>query len=391
MLLPRTTSASRRSTLRNLSLMLPRHIKTGLRLPPVPSLPVWSTCRVTVALAAVMTLVDVAPQAESLSAAAAPFAATSALVGSLPAFVEDVAETSQPSIAMERSGVLSFGRTLQEPLGKAVVVEDHVNLRKGPGTSYGVVAQLGLGTQLQILQRQAGWAQVSTQRGTTGWVLDDYLGKGTSAVAPAPEGVAANVIEDGANLRAGPGTGYRSYGTLAADTQVVVLARQDEWYRVRSARGTIGWIATELIALDSAAAHLVGGTGKADTSSDVVRVAQRFLGAKYIWGGADPSGFDCSGFTMYVYRQVGVRLPRTANQQFSVKYGRRIGTIKALAPGDLVYFERTTTESGITHAGIYVGNGRIIAARSERLGVRYVSLYEPFWNTRFVGAIRPHR
>lgn len=106
------------------------------------------------------------------------------------------------------------------------------------------------------------------------------------------------------------------------------------------------------------------------------------------WRGASPRGFDCSGFTQYVYRQAGVRLPRTANEQWSMRNWKRVSSISALVPGDLVYFERTTEESGITHAGIYVGEGRMIAARSERLGVRYVSMYEPFWNTRFVGGLR---
>jgi cell wall-associated NlpC family hydrolase len=126
-------------------------------------------------------------------------------------------------------------------------------------------------------------------------------------------------------------------------------------------------------------------------SSDVVRIAQKYLGARYVWGGSDPSGFDCSGLTWYVYDQVGVELPAGSWEQFSTDYGRYIDSISALAPGDLVFFERTTEETGITHVGIYAGDGKMIAARSERLGVRYVSVSDPFWNSRFVGGIRPYR
>ncbi len=127
------------------------------------------------------------------------------------------------------------------------------------------------------------------------------------------------------------------------------------------------------------------------SSSDVVRVAQQYIGARYVWGGSDPAGFDCSGFTWYVYHRVGVALPPGSVQQFSTSYGRYISSLNALSPGDLVFFELTTEESGITHVGIYAGAGKIIAARSERLGVRYVSLSDPFWSSRFVGAIRPYR
>jgi cell wall-associated NlpC family hydrolase len=122
-----------------------------------------------------------------------------------------------------------------------------------------------------------------------------------------------------------------------------------------------------------------------------VRIAEKYLGARYIWGGSFPSGFDCSGLTWYVYRQVGVRIPAGSVQQFDSDYGRYVRSMDALAPGDLVFFERTSDESWVSHVGIYSGGGKMIAARSERLGVRYVSLMEPFWNSRFVGGIRPYR
>ncbi len=84
-------------------------------------------------------------------------------------------------------------------------------------------------------------------------------------------------------------------------------------------------------------------------------------------------------------------MPGGSAQQFSSRYGRFIGSTSVLAPGDLVFFERTTEEAGITHVGIYAGNNTMIAARSERLGVHYVSLLDPFWGSRFVGGIRPYR
>jgi cell wall-associated NlpC family hydrolase len=327
--------------------------------------------------------------------AVAPVAALFAVSGAIGAFVGDapVEDGGKTTI----SGTLRFGQPAPAPARTGVTTDDNVNLRTGPGTSYSVIAQLPRGTTLEVLGQQAGWYRVATARGTVGWVVADYFnlgGQTSAAVSAKPaQGVNGMIIDDGVHLRAGPGTSYASHGKLAAETEVTVLAREGSWYKVRSPRGTIGWASSEFVALDTAATHLAGGTSvaPATATNDVARFAQRYLGARYIWGGASPSGFDCSGFTMYIYRQFGVRLPRKANQQFNTRYGQRIVTIGALKPGDLVYFERTTEDSGVTHAGIYVGGGRMIAARSERLGVRYVSLYEPFWNTRFVGGLRPYR
>jgi uncharacterized protein YraI len=284
-----------------------------------------------------------------------------------------------------------------------VTTDDNVNLRTGPGTRYSVITKLAGGTKLEVIGEEDGWYRVATAKGTVGWVVEEYFRVGSSGSptgdSQQSRGVVANIIDDGVNLRSGPGTGYESLGKLGAEVQVEVLGREGSWYKVRSPRGTVGWVSGEYAVLDVAVAYLLpeqagGGSGGSEAeseNSDAARLAQEFEGAPYLWGGSSPRGFDCSGLTQYVYRQVGVYLPRKASQQFSTRYGKRIGSIEDLLPGDLVYFERTTSEPGITHAGIYVGGGKIIAARSERLGVRYVSLYEPFWNSRFVGGIRPYR
>ena len=79
----------------------------------------------------------------------------------------------------------------------------------------------------------------------------------------------------------------------------------------------------------------------------------RYLGTPYVWGGASPSGFDCSGFTMYVYAQVGVSLPHSSYAQ----YGMGVPVAQSdLQPGDLVFFY------GLGHVGIYIGGGQYIHA-----------------------------
>lgn len=124
----------------------------------------------------------------------------------------------------------------------------------------------------------------------------------------------------------------------------------------------------------------VGGNPKKAPRGEVVAIAMRYLGVPYRWGGTSPStGFDCSGFTMYVYAQVGVRLPHSSRAQYGC--GERVGRAN-LKPGDLVFFGR----SRIHHVGIYVGNGQYV--HSPRTGdvVRVSSLSS---RSDFVGGCRP--
>jgi len=117
----------------------------------------------------------------------------------------------------------------------------------------------------------------------------------------------------------------------------------------------------------------------------VVTIAVGYLGYPYVWGGASPGGFDCSGFTKYVYGQVGVALPRDVPGQWGV--GAEVGR-DSLEPGDLVFFA-DTFEAGLSHVGIYVGGGQFISAAGEERGVVMDDLSSLFWAARYYGARRP--
>ncbi len=109
--------------------------------------------------------------------------------------------------------------------------------------------------------------------------------------------------------------------------------------------------------------------------------AHRFLGCPYRWGGTVPSGFDCSGLTMTIYRLNGLILPRTAAEQF--KHGKKISKRK-LKKGDLVFF-RTAGGRRISHVGIYIGDDEFIHAPGRGKSVRKASLEEEFYDDAFAG------
>jgi len=111
----------------------------------------------------------------------------------------------------------------------------------------------------------------------------------------------------------------------------------------------------------------------------IVRTAMAYVGTPYVWGGASPSGFDCSGFVQYVYSQNGIRVPRTADVQFAA--GRRVPST-APQPGDLVFFQ--TYDYGASHVGIYLGEGRFVNAIGH--DVHVATFDSPYFRGRYLGA-----
>jgi cell wall-associated NlpC family hydrolase len=111
----------------------------------------------------------------------------------------------------------------------------------------------------------------------------------------------------------------------------------------------------------------------------VAHLALKYRGVPYRWGGSEPSGFDCSGFVQHVYAQVGLKLPRSAAQQYA--HGTPVARDE-LRPGDLVFFDR------LRHNGIYIGQGRIVHAGQTGKHVSVAPLDEGWFRARWVGARR---
>lgn len=126
------------------------------------------------------------------------------------------------------------------------------------------------------------------------------------------------------------------------------------------------------------------------THDGVVGVALGFIGVPYVWGGVSPSGFDCSGFTQYCYKQVGVSLPRTSREQFTVGAFIAAENLGALKPGDLLFFGYSADPTRIHHVGMYVGDGNFVHAPGTGDHVKISALADRIANHRdYVGAVRP--
>ena len=111
----------------------------------------------------------------------------------------------------------------------------------------------------------------------------------------------------------------------------------------------------------------------------VVSIALRYLGTPYRWAGSSPSGFDCSGFVMYVYGRIGIGLPHNTAMLWGV--GRPVAR-NDLQPGDVVFF------NGLGHSGIYIGRGRFVHSPHSGDVVKISRLSEGWYSSTYVGARR---
>jgi len=127
---------------------------------------------------------------------------------------------------------------------------------------------------------------------------------------------------------------------------------------------------------------------KADKCQKITSLAKKKLGRKYVWGASgNKNTYDCSSFTKYVYKNIGVAIPRTSiNQSKFGKYVKR----NELQKGDLIFFDTSKRRKGyVNHVGIYLGDNKFIHASSAKKKVVITSLHKNFYSNRYKGARRP--
>lgn len=260
--------------------------------------------------------------------------------------------------------------------GAGCTTSSSLRLRAEPSTSASVVTTLDKSVAVAILDDSVdGWYKIA-YNGSTGYVSADYLNVDQDNVFTTY----GRVNSDGVNVRSDASTDSSVLATIEEDAIVTVNGLVDGWYDVTCEYGTEGYIRSDFLDL----------TESSSSNSDIAATAKQYLGTGYVYGGASPRGFDCSGFTMYVYSQHGYSLPHSATSQWQSGLGTRVYSISELQPGDLVFFNDPSRNAGkaCSHAGIYTGDGQFIHSSSSRSGgVIVSSLTSGYYNTYFVGGI----
>jgi cell wall-associated NlpC family hydrolase len=203
-------------------------------------------------------------------------------------------------------------------------------------------------------------------------------------------------------LRADRVRARRLVSTRAAESRQIAGRRASEAHLYASVKSQLQSMISQQQAAQAAAAHAARAAASAQAAapkgsfgvgqpvsssvppgrySGVVGIAMQYLGVPYAWGGASPSGFDCSGLVMYVFAQVGISLPHYTVAQYN--YPDSVSVPRnELQPGDLVFF------AGLGHVGIYVGGGNFIHAPHTGSSVRIDSLSEGWYSSEYDGAKR---
>ena len=292
-----------------------------------------------------------------------------------------------------------------------------INVRKGPGTGYECVTTVSTGKRVTLLAEEGGWFKVEFG-GTTGYILGDFLAPDDGALdalvsaesaeasasaeqpaeqeipaatataeavetvgsdsAQSTEGRSAIITGGTVNVRAGAGTEFERLTQVGTGKRVTIIGEENGWYLL-SFDGKTGYVLSKYV-------HEGDSLPSSTVGEQIVALARQYVGVRYVYGGASPSGFDCSGFAMYLYKQFGYSLPHTASGQYA-NCGYKVSRSE-LQPGDLVFFTSSGAGGRINHVGIYMGNDQVIHARYSIGKVHINSLSENYYNKNYVGAVR---
>lgn len=149
-------------------------------------------------------------------------------------------------------------------------------------------------------------------------------------------------------------------GMLAAQARIAAIRAMVSPGRTGGTSGAAFGAALSAAAAELGGVSAAAVTSGAGTGEQAVALAKQHLGTPYVWGGAAPGGFDCSGLVQHVYAQLGIDLPRVSADQ--AKAGTPVASLAEAQPGDLVFFDWSSGRAGIDHVGIYAGDGKMVVA-----------------------------
>jgi gamma-D-glutamyl-L-lysine dipeptidyl-peptidase len=237
------------------------------------------------------------------------------------------------------------------PNADLVVSRPVANMYKSATADSEVTSQVLYGTGVRSLEKQGDWINIRTADGYSGWIASADA-NATNGSSRASGGKLVRVTALSANVYREPDvTEHAPVLRLPWESILEVAADSPKddarWLKVRLVDGQTAWVQH----------GDVEEKGVPLSIEETLRVARRFLGATYTWGGTSSFGFDCSGFTQMLVRQRGIEMPRDADLQAGWSGVISVDR-KDLQPGDLLFFG--SNASRITHTGMYLGRGEFI-------------------------------
>lgn len=227
-----------------------------------------------------------------------------------------------------------------------------------------VVSQIIYGSRVPILEESGNFAKIAAPDLYEGWVEKSWLFEGeASRFSENP--IFASVIHNAVHVYSEPSVKkQKPLLTLPFETSFEVISQPDDedfrWLEIRLVDGSNAWIARANVRLGHFQLSL----------KEMVQLSTQFIGLPYTWGGTSSFGFDCSGFSQMLFRQIGVMLPRDAKEQVLDDNFVDI-TLKEIKAGDLIFFGLDSQT--ITHLGLCLGNGAMIHATAHRVPVLQIT------------------
>lgn len=282
-----------------------------------------------------------------------------------------------------------------------VTLKSNTNIYILPALISSEVKKVEQETSIKILETLNNWSNIEID-GITGWVLNKYIenfdeiknNMTVEANTTPAEAKTGYVNVSSANVRSEASTESEVVKTLVLNNEVKIVEDLGDWYKIENGEG-FAYIYASLVSDEKTQITSRSSTKRTSTpvsseksaalitsasGNSVSEFAKQYIGYSYVYGGSGPTSFDCSGFTMYVFKQFGINLPHNAVTQSN--YGAYVSK-ENLVPGDLVIFNNYANTS-IGHAGIYIGNGRIVHAANSNRGVTTDTILSGYYDIRFV-------